>query len=440
MASATALWLVACPLPAAAQAPAFVAAVRELAEATLEERPGGIPTQRTAAALDGMRAALAEWDRSLRTLEARVARELIDASRERVFQLHVEMGLAYRQRGRLLHALREFDTASAVQPGASDVHLLRALTLEAAGRGAEAGRAFRTAWSRDAANPVKAYLALTRAIDLQATDRERAQQVLRDAYQRILSSNTRGADAPFLTLDVVPDTLSRIPVVGDAVLAGVFERVAGGRFDDAVTAFDTSHATDARDDDSPRTHFLRARTDESEGRLTEARRAYAAALAGTLAGRHALYVGIARLAQVEGELEAAITAFGRAIRLNPNDRVIRRELAAAYAEAGRADDAFAELVAALLIDPLDADALAAVGQLFLDTERAADAIPALSRTLQVKPDRFETHYALAVALARAGRTADAAREFERFERISAEALERRRRAVTGLAAPDEPRR
>jgi hypothetical protein len=52
-------------------------------------------------------------------------------------------------------------------------------------------------------------------------------------------------------------------------------------------------------------------------------------------------------------------------------------------------------------------------------------------------DRLETHYALAVALSRAGRPEQAARQFERFERLSRERLERRRREVSGQAAPHD---
>jgi hypothetical protein len=45
-----------------------------------------------------------------------------------------------------------------------------------------------------------------------------------------------------------------------------------------------------------------------------------------------------------------------------------------------------------------------------------------------------------VALSRAGRAEDAARQFERFERMSGQALEHRRREVTGQAAPDDVKR
>jgi Flp pilus assembly protein TadD len=184
----------------------------------------------------------------------------------------------------------------------------------------------------------------------------------------------------------------------------------------------------------------RARAAEADGRLDDTAREYSTALTGTLAGRHALYVGIGRLSQVQGEYDAAIAAFSEAALLSPNDPVIRRELAAAFVAAGRADDAFAELVAALLLAPENVEVLAAVGQLYLDTDRPAEAIPVLQRVLAIRATRYETHYALATALSRVGRTGDAARAFERFDRLSREALADRRRSVAGEAGPPAPAR
>jgi tetratricopeptide (TPR) repeat protein len=447
LAAAAVLWLAAYPARAEAQN-AFVDAVRELA-ATASVTDGaatGDLLPRRTAALARVKTAIGEWDRAIKTLEQRVNRELRDATAERAFQLRVELGLAYRQRGRLDDALREFDAAAVAQPGASDVHVLRALTLVAAGKNANAGAAFRMAWLRDAANPVKAYLALTgshqpelgtRGPGLDPADRERARKVLRDAFERTLADGTQGRGAPFFVLDPVPDNLSRAPVVADAATAEVFAQLAGGKLDDALatwTAFGSTAAT--AHDDSPVAHFERGRAAEIQGRHADARRAYTAALGGTLTGRYVLHVGIGRIALVEGDQDAAIEAFGHAARLNPNDPVVHRELAAAYAATGRIEESFAELVAALLIDPRDVEAIAAVGQLFLDTDRAADAVAVFSRSVALQPDRLETHYALAVALSRAGRTEEAARQFEQFQRMSRQASEDRRREVTGQAGPN----
>jgi tetratricopeptide (TPR) repeat protein len=379
-----------------------------------------------------MAAALAQWDRQIDSLHAQ-----IDSKAD--FQQHVDLGLVYHRRGRFDEALRQFDAAAASRPGASDVLLIRALTLEAAGNRDEAGRAYQAAWVRDVDNPVKAYLTLRRTREFEAGGGERARDRLRDAYARILAGNHRSATPPFLSLDLIPDGSSRTPIVADARLARVFGRLAAGRLDEAVAALGDDHPANGPDD-SAVARMARGQTAEREGRLSDARLEYVAALEGTLSGRHALYVGIARLAQVEGELDAATDAFDHAVRLSPNDPVLRREFAGALVAAGRFEDAFAEFVAALLITPDDAEVLAAMGQMFLDTDREDEAIAPLRRAAAVKADRYATHYALAVALARTGLTDDAAREFELFERLSRQALQERRRVVAGQAGPDEAKR
>jgi len=406
----------------AAQESAFLAVVRELATT----RDG------LSAAHDRMTAALAEWDRQIARLRSEP---------DAVLRHHM-LGLAYRQRGQLNEALREFDATIALQPTRSflsDVYLDRAMTSEAAGNFLEAGRAYQAAWEYHADSPGKAYLALRRAQDLDADAVARARGVLRDVYGRILAGNFVHDEPVFPTLGAVPDTFSTTPIAGEGRLARVFALLAAGKLDEAASALGDNSPAPAPAD-SARARIARGSLAEREGRLSDARREYAAAIDGTLSGRYALYVGIARLAQVEGDADGAIDAFAHAVRLSPNDPVLRREFAAAFVAAGRFDDAFAEFVAAQLIAPNDADVLAAIGQMFTDSDRPGDAIAPLRRALALKADRYQTHYALGVALSRAGQADEAAREFERFERLSRQALDERRRVAAGQAGGDGAKR
>jgi tetratricopeptide (TPR) repeat protein len=402
-----------------AQPERLVDAVRDLARLAsvdIQQRPPVTPV------IDRMASALAEWDRNIDALATRNDAELRGASDQRAFQMRVELGLALRRRGRFVDAVNQFDAAAALVPHGSDIHVLRALTLEAAGDQDNAAPAFHTAWSLDPQNPIKAYYVLHHRA---GTDLDRARRALTAAYERSLQGGLKAS--AFVTLDIVGDTWSRTPIVGDAVLAPGFELLAAGRFSEAVAAFRQSNASASGD--SPVAHFTRARSDETENRIAEARHEYDAALRGTLVGRHLLYLGMGRLAQVEGDYAAAIDLLVRAVRLNPNDPLVHRELASAFAADARFDDAFTELVASLLIDPADASTMAAIGQLFLDSGRDADAIAALTRTLQLAPDRFETHYALGAAMTHAGKTADAAREFDLFERARLQMVEKRRKDI-----------
>ena len=428
--------LVLVAAPCDAQPQRFVDAVRELAASA-----GIDPRQRAPIApmVDHMASTLSEWDRSLEDLRGRTAAELHEASPQRAFQMHVELGLAYRRRGRFADALSQFEAAAALRPEASDVHVLRALTCESAGDVGNAGRAFHTAWSLDPQNPVKAYYVV---LYQSATDLPRARQVLIAAYERGLKGGSKGT--PFLTLDVLGDTLAptsakasvgKLPIVAEGTLAQGFALLAAAKYSEAIEALRRSHAPSSAED-SPIAHFTRARSYEMENRTTDARKEYQAALSGTLSGRSLLYLGMGRLAQVDGDDADAIDLLVRAVRLTPNDPLVHRELASALAAANRVDDAFAELVAALLIDPGDVSTMVAIGQLFLDNGRYADAVTALTRTLQLAPDRFETHYALGAAMTHLGRTSEAAREFELFERARLQMVEKRR---SDLDDPGGPR-
>ena len=398
--------------PVEAQDSAFRDAVRELAAK---------PADRSVAH-KRMALALTEWDRQLANL--RPQGDALNA--------HHMRGLAYYQRGRRNDALREFDAMLALHPTpslASGIHMQRGLALEAIGNASKASEAYRMAWAGDLRNPGKAYVALRRG-QLDEDAAARARGVLRDAYLRALDGDDRFL-APFVPrlFDLIPDTFSPLPIAGDG-LDRVFALIAAGRLDDAAAALADDTPAPAPQD-SARARIARGGIAEREGRLADARREYAAAIEGTLSGRSALYVAIGRAAQVDGDSEAAIDAFAQAVRLNPDSPVIRRELGSALVAAGRVEDAFTELVAALLISPRDAEVLAAIGQLFLDTDRAADAVAPLRRALVVKADRFQTHYALAVALSRTGRADEAKQEFEQFERLSRQAIDERRRTVAG---------
>jgi tetratricopeptide (TPR) repeat protein len=418
-----------------AQRDAFVNGVRDLAAAA-----AGADKEELSAALERMSHALAEWDRALAALEAQARDEA--TPRPPAFQRRLDLGLQLLERGRLADALEQFDALAALEPRRPDVALLKALALEAAGRPADAAAAFRAAWALDANEPVKAYYVLHRAADSPPADLDRARGVLTATYRRFLDGEgPLPAATPFAALGPIPDTLTPAPVVGaDAWVPG-FRLVLDRRYDEAIAALRRGlTVTGPEPEHSPRLRFIKGREYEAEVRIAEARREYEAALAGTLVGRGLLYIGIGRLAQVEGDIDAAIDAFSHAVSLNPNDPLAHKELAAACAAAGRMDEAFRELVAALLIAPRDAHAFAAIGQMYIDAGRDADAVPALTRALELMPASYEPRYALATALTRLGRTEDAARELAIYERGRQDMLERRRRQMQDERDPAGARR
>ena len=411
--------------PASAQKDLFVAGVRELASAVVATDPARSP--RIQAGVDRMAAALSEWDRAITAIDSRIARDLEHARGQRAYELHLELAVTYLERGRLAEALRHLEMASAAEPAASDAQVLRAVVLDLSGRRDAAATLWHSVWRLDRSNPVKAYQVL-RAGGSRSEERTAAANVMQAAYERLLAKDEPARPLSIVALDIIPDTFSAAPIVGDAATGEGFAALAEARYDDALAALRRGAVAG----EAPRARFERAQEFEKANRVREARREYEAAVAGTLSGRSLLYTGIGRLAQVEGDVAGAIEAFTRAVQLNPDNVNMHRELAFAYASQGAIDEAFTELVASLLLNPRDAQTFADIGRLFLDSGRDADALPPLNRALMLAPERFETRYAIATALTRLGRTDEAAPELAAFERAQREALDRQRR---GLAAP-----
>jgi tetratricopeptide (TPR) repeat protein len=424
LAAVSALMLSAAP--AFAQKDQFAAAVRELAGAVLgtdrASRSAGVK-----AAADRMAAALAQWDRTISAIDARVTSDLQTTTGRRAYELHFELAVLYLERGRIADALRHLEHASSVEPDSADSLLLRATALERSGKTDAAAKRWLAVWHADRNNPAKAYQLLRSSGGTDA-DRAAAVSVIKGAYERLLATAEPPRSLVAGSLNVIPDTFAATPIVGDAATAEAFAHIAEARYDDALAAL----RRDAPPGEGALAHFNRGREHEQANRVREARREFEAAVAGTLAGRSLLYVGIGRLAQVEGDFAGAVDAFRRAVQLNPNDVNMHRELGLAYAAQGAVDEAFVELAASLLLNPRDAQTFADIGRLFLDAGRDGDALPPLYRALALAPERYETRYAIATGLTRIGRDDDAARELAAFQQAQRDALDRQRK---GFAAP-----
>jgi tetratricopeptide (TPR) repeat protein len=89
-------------------------------------------------------------------------------------------------------------------------------------------------------------------------------------------------------------------------------------------------------------------------------------------------------------------------------------------QLGNTAEAERGVQAALRMDPEYAPALRLRGQIALGEGDGAGAIPPLQKAARLAPEKYETHYTLALAYQRAGRTKEAAAESARAERIRAD--------------------
>ena len=168
-------------------------------------------------------------------------------------------------------------------------------------------------------------------------------------------------------------------------------------------------------------------------------RLYAAIATGSspLDGESRLFARAGSLYQNAGEADAGFEAFQQSVRADPNNAELHAELARGHLEYDRREAAYAEYVAALLIDPADPNAYLGIGQLHLTAGRYADAITALERLVRLQPTYASARHMLGNALMRVGRTDEGARELAAFQQLEAATADRRRRTMAAGVLREE---
>src|SRR5688572_9787804 len=144
------------------------------------------------------------------------------------------------------------------------------------------------------------------------------------------------------------------------------------------------------------------------------------------AGKGALLGQLAGMAQGHLDYERAVTLHELRAALTPNDAAAHEALGRAYVEQGREDTGYAELVTALLLDPLNPGTLTALGQLHLAGGRTPQAVAALQRALALDAGNSQALNALGNALIRAGRTEEGQQQLEESARRQAQDVEEQR--------------
>ena len=114
------------------------------------------------------------------------------------------------------------------------------------------------------------------------------------------------------------------------------------------------------------------------------------------------------LAQKE-DFQGAIAAFARAVELDANFLDARENLAGMLCAAGRFAEGVEQYLAALRVNPDDADTHALLGQAYLGLEDSPRAEEQFEAALRLQPDHVPAHLALARMLAERGDEAGARR-------------------------------
>jgi tetratricopeptide (TPR) repeat protein len=172
---------------------------------------------------------------------------------------------------------------------------------------------------------------------------------------------------------------------------------------------------------SGRIHYQLAQLYEHQSLLPQAAASFRESEAfGPIVGRDQFYRLLGSLRVNQADFDGAVAAYTRRIDANPNSGEAHRQLGEIYFLQGRHEEALTEFLAATWLDPRDAKAHAAAGQVQVRLLNYADAVMALQRALTLDAGLQEARYALGTSLMRLGKTAEARRELEIFERQRAE--------------------
>jgi tetratricopeptide (TPR) repeat protein len=172
---------------------------------------------------------------------------------------------------------------------------------------------------------------------------------------------------------------------------------------------------------SGRVHYQLAQVYERQSLLPQAAKGFRAAETfGPFVGRDEFYRALGSLLVNQADFDGAVAAYSRRIDANPNSGEAHRQLGEIYFLQGRDEEALTEFLVATWLDPRDAKAFAAAGQVQVRMLKYADARGSLERALAIDPSLKEARYALGTSLMRLGRSEDAKRELEIFQRQQGE--------------------
>ncbi len=176
-----------------------------------------------------------------------------------------------------------------------------------------------------------------------------------------------------------------------------------------------------------------------QGQLDEARRHFLEAIR-LNPGQAALHKNLANVLVKQDELTAAIDEYHIALQLKPHDPDVIRALATAHynlagqlAKQGQSAAAIRHLQAALRLQPDDPQANYNLANLLLAEGHATEAIPHYEAARRVRPHHAETHTNLGNAFLAVGRKTEAIAQYREALRLDPQQVAARHNLAVALA-------
>lgn len=169
-----------------------------------------------------------------------------------------------------------------------------------------------------------------------------------------------------------------------------------------------------RDPTNPSLYVILGDGLEKHQRYAEALQLYQSALHQESTATNKIYARMARVYGRQGNITAAISAFRKAVELDPTDLETQNKLAVTYLLAGRTAEAESALKAVLVLSEQNAQAHNSLGWIALKKGDTAAAKNHFERALQLDPDLMEAYINLGMLYKQAGDYSRARTNFETF--------------------------
>ena len=314
---------------------------------------------------------------------------------------HDALGVAAGDAGRLEEALKEFETAAALDPGYGPAHFHRGLALERTGRTREALAAYQRAL--------------------------RAQPDLFEARYGLSSvcaklGDLDGAIAQLRQIvAVLPDVAEARYNLGLNLWNRYRKSTGPRRSEELDAALEELKAAVRLAPAAPHFHAalgqLLVDRQQLQPALDSLRKAVELSPSNPTDPMYSYDLGLAlRLA---GDLDGAEAQFRAALKKTPAHGFARRALGLVLRQKGDLEGAASELRAAVEILPVDAQAHHLLGSVLLKLNRDG-ALEALARAVELDPYSTEARVTFAQALARAGKQDEAERQQSEVRLINIE--------------------
>jgi tetratricopeptide (TPR) repeat protein len=357
------------PSPAIAQHESFVRALSEFTAAL----PGTYGDEGLAAreSLDRLARGLAEWDQTLREYESNIQTIAPTAPSGRVLEIHRKMGMFYLARGRNEDAVREFDAAVALSPEPL-FHLFRGLAHNAAGRSAEALKAYAAASTLDRADPVAAYMLADGSLRSGSSLPPAALATLSDVVDRIAAGQYAGEREPFIATAFVPDDLTKTPMFVPWWYSAAYSHLKRAEYAGAVEAMRTAAAQDPLVSTPVSPAIVSGAEALRAGQVARTIEFFTAAARDVPSSETRRMLGVAYW--LSAEHERSIEQLEQAVRLSPMDERSRLTLASVLEEAGDTGRTERLLVETVEKIPSSARAHFRLGRFYEAANRTEDAV------------------------------------------------------------------